>query len=88
MAALGIASLKASPVVWYFMHLNHSDSLPRLFWVAGLPWLVILLGIAMSDYATRNWMPPPQGWPEVSASKLEGHDTASPSQFSARGGMR
>ena len=87
MVALGIASLKASLVVWCFMHLNHSGSLPRLFWVAGLLWLVILLGIAMSDYATRNWVPP-QGWTEVSASKLEGYDTASPSQSSPRGDMR
>jgi len=51
--ALGIACFKATLVVLYFMHLRYAASLPKLFWVAGLLWLAILLGITMSDYLTR-----------------------------------
>jgi cytochrome c oxidase subunit 4 len=60
--ALGIACFKASLVVLYFMHLRYAASLPKLFWVAGLLWFVILLGITMSDYLTRQWIEQPQGW--------------------------
>ena len=60
--ALSIAGFKATLVVLYFMHLRYSSSLPKLFWVAGLLWLAILLGFTMSDYLTRQWMDQPEGW--------------------------
>ncbi|MDA1313666.1 MAG: cytochrome C oxidase subunit IV family protein [Acidobacteria bacterium] len=60
--ALGIACFKASLVVLYFMHLRYSSSLPKLFWVAGLLWLAMLITFAMSDYLTRQWIEQPQGW--------------------------
>jgi cytochrome c oxidase subunit 4 len=63
-AALGIACFKASLVVLYFMHLRYSSSLPKLFWMAGLLWLAILIAFAMSDYLTRQWIEQPQGWAE------------------------
>ena len=52
-AALGIAGLKATLVVWFFMHARSS---PRLVWlvaVGGLLWLAILLALTMGDYLTR-----------------------------------
>jgi cytochrome c oxidase subunit 4 len=63
--ALGIASLKATLVVLYFMHLRYSGQLTKLFWVAGLLWLIFLLGFAMSDYLSRHWMGQPKGWAGV-----------------------
>ena len=65
--ALGIACFKATLVVLYFMHLRYAASLPKLFWVAGLLWLVILLGITMSDYLTRQWIEQPAGWAQSSS---------------------
>ncbi len=64
--ALSIAGFKATLVVLYFMHLRYSSSLPKLFWVAGLLWLAILLGFTMSDYLTRQWMDQPEGWTQIS----------------------
>jgi len=52
--AITIAAVKASLVAWYFMHLSQSSSLTRLFAVAGLIWLVILLTYTLSDYFTRG----------------------------------
>jgi len=69
-AALGIACFKASLVVLYFMHLRYSSSLPKLFWVAGLLWLAILLTFAMSDYLSRQWIQQPRGWAENRAASL------------------
>lgn len=69
--ALGIACFKASLVVLYFMHLRYAGSLPKLFWLAGLLWLLILLAFAMSDYLSRQWIEQPQGWAEIRAVSIE-----------------
>lgn len=58
--ALTIAVIKASLVVWFFMHVNHSSSLTRLFVFAGLFWLAIMLVFVMSDYVSRTWLPGPR----------------------------
>ena len=53
--ALGIAFLKATLVVLFFMHVKYST---RLTWavVAGsIFWFGILLTLTMSDYLTRVW---------------------------------
>ena len=52
--ALVIAVCKASLVVFFFMHLRHSEGLVRI--VAGIAifWLCILIVISISDFATRN----------------------------------
>ncbi len=52
--ALAIAVTKATLVILYFMHVRYS---PRLTWVviaSGLLWLVIMIGITLLDYLTRN----------------------------------
>ncbi|MFL6306651.1 MAG: cytochrome C oxidase subunit IV family protein [Candidatus Sulfotelmatobacter sp.] len=53
--ALLIALIKASLVVWIFMGVRHSTVLTRLFCVAGLVWLAIMLIITITDYTTRPW---------------------------------
>jgi cytochrome c oxidase subunit IV len=55
--ALTIATLKATLVVLYFMHVRYS---PRLVWVivaSALFWMGILFAFTLSDYFTRHWLP-------------------------------
>jgi cytochrome c oxidase subunit 4 len=54
--ALTIASVKATLVVLYFMHVRYST---RLVWVivaSALFWMGILFAFTFSDYFTRNWL--------------------------------
>ncbi len=55
--AMFIAATKATLVAVVFMHLRTSSPVMRLFSVAGLLWLTILIGLTLSDYLTRE--PPP-----------------------------
>jgi cytochrome c oxidase subunit 4 len=64
-AALAIAVIKATLVLLYFMHLRYS---PRLTWLivsVAFVWLLVLIGLTMSDELTRAWLhvvgsaPPP-----------------------------
>jgi cytochrome c oxidase subunit 4 len=53
--ALGISVAKTLLIVLFFMHLREGA---RLTWIvagAGFFWLMILLFLAMADYATRHW---------------------------------
>jgi cytochrome c oxidase subunit 4 len=55
---LAIAFFKATLVVLYFMHVRES---PRLVWLAaaaGLIWFAIMVAFMLSDYMTRDWLPP------------------------------
>src|ERR1700747_2150702 len=53
--ALFIAVCKASLVVWIFMGVRYTTNLTKLFVVAGLVWLAILILLTASDYDTRHW---------------------------------
>jgi len=56
MVALGIATIKATLVALFFMHVWHaSEKLTKLVVIAALFFLLLLLGLTMSDYATRLW---------------------------------
>jgi cytochrome c oxidase subunit IV len=59
LVALGVAVIKASLVVLYFMHVKYSSKLTWMVVGAGVFWLFILLSITMADYLTRGWMPSP-----------------------------
>ncbi len=60
--ALLIAVLKASMVAWIFMGVRYTTSLTKLFVIAGLVWLSIMVLITFSDYSTRGWSYQPQPW--------------------------
>jgi cytochrome c oxidase subunit 4 len=60
--ALVIALIKASLVAWIFMGVRFTSSLTRLFVIAGLVWLSIMIAITSSDYATRPWDYHAQPW--------------------------
>ena len=58
--ALSIAVLKAALVVLYFMHVRYSSRLIPLVAVAGLFWLIHLIGgTAVGDYFTRGLLDVP-----------------------------
>src|SRR5438552_3187443 len=52
--ALSIAVTKMLLVALFFMHVRHSTRLTKLVVVGGLVWLMILLVLTMSDFATRG----------------------------------
>jgi len=60
--AMTIAVMKGSLVVWFFMDVRRGSSLTKLFVVAGLFWLAILLVFVLSDYLSRGWLPGPKWW--------------------------
>jgi cytochrome c oxidase subunit 4 len=54
--ALTIATIKATLVALFFMHIKgSSERLTKLVVISALFFLLILLGLSMSDYATRAW---------------------------------
>ena len=60
--ALIIAVTKASLVVWIFMGVRYTTTLTKLFVVAGLVWLFIMILITFSDYGTRTWTYQAKPW--------------------------
>lgn len=57
--ALAIAICKATVVGLFFMHLKWAGRLPAIVAVSSVLWLLIMLGITLSDYYTRAMVP---GW--------------------------
>ena len=57
--ALTIASIKATLVVLYFMHVRYSTRLTKLVVVGGFVWLALLIGLTMADVVSRGWIPIP-----------------------------
>ena len=55
--ALAIATIKATLVVLYFMHVKYASRLTKIFVCAAFLWLLILFGLTFSDYLTRDWLP-------------------------------
>ena len=54
--ALGIAVAKASLVVIYFMGVRYNTPLTKVVVVSGLVWLLIMFGLTMGDYMSRDWL--------------------------------
>jgi len=51
--ALGIATIKATLVVLYFMHARYSPKRTQLVIVCSVFWLAIMLTLTLADYDTR-----------------------------------
>jgi cytochrome c oxidase subunit IV len=52
--ALGIATIKATLVVLYFMHARYSPKRTQLVIVCSIFWLAIMLVLTLADYRTRS----------------------------------
>jgi len=59
--ALGIAILKATLVVLFFMHVKYSSRLTKLICGTAFFFLLILFGLTLSDYLSRGWFVAPGG---------------------------
>jgi cytochrome c oxidase subunit 4 len=42
--------------VLFFMHLKYSPILNRAVLLGGLFWLAIMIGLTLTDFATRGWL--------------------------------
>ena len=54
--ALGIAFVKATLVVLFFMHIKYSPRLTQIVVAGGLFWLAIMIGLTLSDFISRGWL--------------------------------
>jgi cytochrome c oxidase subunit 4 len=52
-----IGVVKATVIILYFMHVRSSSKLIWVFAAAAFVWLAILLGLTLSDYFSRGWLP-------------------------------
>ena len=65
--ALLIAVTKASLVAWIFMGVRYTTPLTKLFVVAGLVWLGIMLLLTLSDYNSRHWTYQARPWSQTTS---------------------
>jgi cytochrome c oxidase subunit 4 len=54
-AALGIAVIKGTLVVLFFMHIRYSSKLTKLTLAAGFLTFIVLITMTMTDYISRAW---------------------------------
>jgi cytochrome c oxidase subunit 4 len=59
--ALGIAIVKATLVILFFMHVKYSSQMTKLICGVAFFFLTILFGLTLSDYLTRGWFVAPGG---------------------------
>jgi cytochrome c oxidase subunit IV len=55
--AMLIAIVKAVLIMLFFMHVKYSSKMVMLFSGVAFIFLFILVGLTMSDYLTRGWIP-------------------------------
>ena len=55
--ALAIATVKAGLIVYIVMHARHSGALVWATIITGCVWVAILIGMTLTDYVTRPWLP-------------------------------
>ena len=53
-ANLLIAGLQSCLLAYFFMHLKGTDNLTWLICGAGIFWLILLFGLLLTDYVTRQ----------------------------------
>lgn len=53
--ALTIATIKALLVLLFFMELRYSTALTKVAVVAAVFFMMLLIGLTLSDYLTRGW---------------------------------
>jgi cytochrome c oxidase subunit 4 len=59
--ALGIAILKATLVILFFMHMKYSSRLTKLICGSAFFFLIVLFGLTLTDYLSRGWFVSPGG---------------------------
>ena len=59
--ALGIAIVKATLVILFFMHVKYSSRLTKLICGTAFVFLTILFALTLTDYLSRGWFVAPGG---------------------------
>jgi len=59
LVGLTIATVKATLVILFFMHVLYSTRLTWLVALSGLVWVAILIGLTLTDYLSRSPLPLP-----------------------------
>ena len=75
LVALGIASVKSALVALFFMHLWDQEGANRLVFLTSVMFVALLIGIVLSDNATRFPLANPPG--SEGALKVEASDYSS-----------
>jgi cytochrome c oxidase subunit IV len=70
--ALLIASIKASVVVYFFMHVRESPKIIAMCAVGGFLWLSLLFIFTFGDYLTRRELPAGRSWQRHESHLAEG----------------
>jgi cytochrome c oxidase subunit 4 len=53
-AAIGIAVAKATLVILFFMHVKYGTRLNKLVVLAGILWVLMMFGLTLTDYLSRQ----------------------------------
>ena len=53
--AMGIAIVKATLVILFFMHVLHSSRLTWIVVLSAVLWIGVLFVLTFADYLTRHW---------------------------------
>ena len=53
--ALGLAVVKATLVILFFMHVVHSTRLTWVVIISSFLWLGVMFALTFADYLTRSW---------------------------------
>src|SRR5258706_12763977 len=56
LVAMGIAVVKATLVILFFLHVRYSTKLTSLVVMSGFFTLAIMIGLTLIDYATGGWL--------------------------------
>ena len=83
--ALGIAILKATLVILFFMHVKYSSQLTKLICGSAFFFLVILFGLTLSDYMSRGWFTAPGGTTGAGTQVTIGPTPPAPAQEAPAG---
>lgn len=76
--ALCIATLKASLVIWIFMHMNHAGGTNRIVFVTSFVFMLVLIFGVFGDLWTRNEMSLPSHVPSTEGPEIQVPEGAGP----------
>ena len=54
--AIGIAVIKSTLVIWFFMHVKFASRFVRVGIFSSLLFMLLLFGFVMADVMTRGWL--------------------------------
>jgi len=72
--AIGVAITKATLVVLFFMHVKYSSRMTKMVVGLAIFFLLVMLGLTMTDYATRDWFASPRGSSGAGTSQTITHE--------------